>query len=1377
MRDAALVAGNGGSPGSRSWRTRPRRGLVAIGVIAILVASVAGVLHPLTGTTGIPGPSELVAAQTPPSNLDCATVNAPGITLTLDYGNSGLGGSQVELTANGFDNGGSITINMATEGGGEVSSILGSIFAGASEPAEITVDTPLNYYGPPLEPYAAGQYYFWAEDENSNCASSSSFNLTAVPPSGLNCGSYSGALTVSPDSGAAGSTVELTTTTLYPIGSTGIYWSTLSGSSYTEVASVTSSDPSATGPYVPGGYEGGNYVYWAVDPVSQCSGAGFDLTSSSISPTINIAPQQGPSGGDYTVSGSGFSPSGDVTVEFAGALQDPVACADGDFSFSGSTITADGSGEFECEFQTPTESAGPYPILATDVTTGIGAPPQSFNVTVPSVAPFPSSGLPSSIYTLSGTGFTESAPVSFGAEPSGGASSAPNYPLSCLVGTWPTYLGSGVAEITSSPTGTFNCEFAAPDLPPGTQLSLEAYDDVSGAVASSEFQIVAPSITVWPVEAPTGELFTVTGAGFTVESSEAETGLDLYFGGDQLVPVGGSDCTFDGVLIDADASGGFVCSFSVPTGIPPSTYSVIAADVNSEDESNSVSFTVPVVPTLTIVSSPSSGPVGTSLTVTGEDWNPNDLVELGVGPAEMGLAVTPIPMACGTPALTVSPDGTFSCGFDFPAGNWPIGSYDVYATDVSSVQNPPEIVASTDSFTLTDGTNVPTPTVALSPSAAPVGGTFTVIGSSFSISPSLVTINFEGQSLVPSGGSDCTYTGISITADSTGDFSCTFTVPTFAQPGANVLQAFDELSGQSDTLTFTVPELTTDIASAPPGSVIVINGTAPGLLDPIDDPAALEYGVELFSAGNPLQLAGSTVCSQVGPWPPTPISCWFYLPQLAPGSYSLVLTDLDTGAYGVAATGFLVTNPTVSFGGKLSPGTPAPLTATGLAPSTTYQIYFGNAGFNVPLASITFTTDPTGAVDTSVTIPLSEYLAEGDVYQVYVYQDVPAPAPSYWQVYLLTTSTNLVVIPGIYVSPSQGPEGTLFTVTGGGMTGTLPLTVDWDATPLVPQSCSVGTFSGSTITTDEYAAGFVCTFQVPKHASPGTAGLQAYGIPDGGPFTTVEFFEVTSPTVLLIPGQGPVGSPVTASGMGFSISSLLGSLVFDGQTITSCALGGSLASTAMGSFQCSFTVPSGTVGKKVVATDLYGARAVGTFEVTVPKISVAPHQGPIGAAVTVVGTGFPSYELVTLAFNGVTISACGLGGSLGANLIGGWSCGFVVPPGTSGKSVTAESAVGPVALSKFTVTTPKITLSAKHGPVGASITVTGSGFSVSSPLESLDFDGVEITTCTVGSLLTSASGTFSCTLLVPPGTSGTTVAATDAGGQIALAEFTVTTKF
>ncbi len=182
-----------------------------------------------------------------------------------------------------------------------------------------------------------------------------------------------------------------------------------------------------------------------------------------------------------------------------------------------------------------------------------------------------------------------------------------------------------------------------------------------------------------------------------------------------------------------------------------------------------------------------------------------------------------------------------------------------------------------------------------------------------------------------------------------------------------------------------------------------------------------------------------------------------------------------------------------------------------------------------------------------------------------------------------------------------------------------------------------------------------------------------------------------------------------------------------------------------------------------------------TFTAATLAVTVSPTQGPVGSTVTVSGTGFaPSTKLKSLVFDSKTIASC-TSGSLTAAAQGTFSCTFKVPTGTSGTTVKATNVGGKAATGKFTVTTPKLTVSPVKGAVGSTVTVSGTGFSLSTKLKSLVFDSKTITGCTSGSLTAGAKGTFSCTLKVPSGTSGTTVKATDVGGKTATGKFTVTT--
>jgi hypothetical protein len=368
--------------------------------------------------------------------------------------------------------------------------------------------------------------------------------------------------------------------------------------------------------------------------------------------------------------------------------------------------------------------------------------------------------------------------------------------------------------------------------------------------------------------------------------------------------------------------------------------------------------------------------------------------------------------------------------------------------------------------------------------------------------------------------------------------------------------------------------------------------------------------------------------------------------------------------------------------------------------------------------------------------------------------------------------------PTISAFPLQGPVGAAFNVTGSGFSISSPVNVTFEngttgsqlLAPVGGSNCAniVGT------TFDSNASGnFSCAFTVPSVI----AGWYNISANDtmSATFSNVVVFEVTVPEISVAPAQGPVGATVAVEGTGFSVYPAAATLNFDTVPVSSCGEGGSLESSTGGAFSCSFAVPSGTSGSTVVATDAGGQTADGAFLVTTPAITVAPAQGPIGAHVTVSGTGFTvSTPLASLEFDSVSITGCGVSGSLTADSTGAFACEFAVPSGTSGTAVVATDAGGQAADSIFTVTTPAISAAPAQGPVGAGVTVAGSGFTVSAPLSSLNFDGLPWSSCSTGSLTTSSTGTFSCSFSVPSGTSTSTVRANDAGGESATATFTVT---
>jgi hypothetical protein len=237
----------------------------------------------------------------------------------------------------------------------------------------------------------------------------------------------------------------------------------------------------------------------------------------------------------------------------------------------------------------------------------------------------------------------------------------------------------------------------------------------------------------------------------------------------------------------------------------------------------------------------------------------------------------------------------------------------------------------------------------------------------------------------------------------------------------------------------------------------------------------------------------------------------------------------------------------------------------------------------------------TGAIaSATVTCQIAaNVLAAGSTYAfaINVADSASLPSSSGSNASVLVTVSTALFDPAISASALQGPTGASYSVDGSGFSVSAVASVTFDGSLQVPQDCSVGSYSSTAIFTNASGA-FSCSFVVPTEAG----GAYSILAEDEGTHTatTEEMFEVTVPAILVAPLQATAGSPVTVSGTGFSVDIALGSLVFDSQAITACAVG-SLVSNATGAFSCTFNVPSGASGSTVTATDAGGAAATASF--------------------------------------------------------------------------------------------------------------------------------------------------------------------------------------
>ena len=227
------------------------------------------------------------------------------------------------------------------------------------------------------------------------------------------------------------------------------------------------------------------------------------------------------------------------------------------------------------------------------------------------------------------------------------------------------------------------------------------------------------------------------------------------------------------------------------------------------------------------------------------------------------------------------------------------------------------------------------------------------------------------------------------------------------------------------------------------------------------------------------------------------------------------------------------------------------------------------------------------------------------------------------------------------------------------------------------------------------------------------------------------------------PSAGGLGSQVTIAGSNFGGTQGSSSITFNGTAAASIA--------SWNNSQIVATVPAtATSGPVVVVVNSVASNADMTFTVINPMVSaVTPASAPVGGTVTVTGTGFGALQ------NGSQVQLSGVAGTVTS-----WSATSVtltVPSGaTSGPLLVAEGGVNSNSVS-FTVTEAlSVTaLSPTVGPVGSSVTITGTGFSASSGNSTVFFNGIPTTT-------TGWSDT-QITAIVPTGTTTGPVSVVVAG--------------
>jgi RHS repeat-associated protein len=223
----------------------------------------------------------------------------------------------------------------------------------------------------------------------------------------------------------------------------------------------------------------------------------------------------------------------------------------------------------------------------------------------------------------------------------------------------------------------------------------------------------------------------------------------------------------------------------------------------------------------------------------------------------------------------------------------------------------------------------------------------------------------------------------------------------------------------------------------------------------------------------------------------------------------------------------------------------------------------------------------------------------------------------------------------------------------------------------------------------------------------------------------------------LSPTSGAVGASVTITGTNFGSTQGSSTVKFNGTTATA---------TSWSATSIVARVPTGaTTGNVVVTVSNKSSNGVSFTVVPAPSITnLSISSGAVGAAVTITGLNFGSTQgTSTVKFNSTVATVTTWSAS---------SIAVTVPSGaTTGNVVVHASGVDSNGVNFTVVPAPSITsLSPTGGPVGTSVTITGSNFGSTQGSSTVKFNG---TTASV-----TTWGTSSITATVPSGaTTGSAV--------------------
>jgi RHS repeat-associated protein len=859
--------------------------------------------------------------------------------------------------------------------------------------------------------------------------------------------------------------------------------------------------------------------------------------------------------------------------------------------------------------------------------------------------------------------------------------------------------GGSQVEITGTGFGTTQ----------GTVMLLSGYSFTVVSWTNTQITANAPTTATWGgvrvtaggVNSNTDIVFTVTGPIITgVSPSSGPVGTPVQVNGSGFGATQGT-ISFSGDSASVTSWSNTQIAATVPTGATTGAVSVVANGVASN---NNIYFTVPG-PQVTGIS-PTSGVVGTQVTITGSGFQANQnggSVSFNGG---------------GSPIVTWS-DTQIAATVASTATTGPV------MVTVNSLNSNKDVL-----FTM------PSPQITgISPSSGPVGTQVQINGSGFGATQGTSTLTFYGSSSAP--------------IVSWSNTQITTTVPTTARSGS--VKVTEGGVSSNANIDFTVPPphvAGVSPSSGPGGTQITVTGSGFQATEAsnslyIDN----QYSpLVTYSSWSDSQIVatipvgavtGSILASINDVWSNADVLFTLPNPQvtgISPSSGPVGTQILINGSgFGATqGTSTLTMGPNVTVAATSWSDTQIAATVPATVTTAPVKVTEGgvssntNIYFTLPAPHVASVSPGSGVVSTQVTITGTGFQASqgsGSVSfcgpplnnsinatinswsNTQIVATVPANAiTGPVTVYVNSVGSNQdveFVLPNPQVAtlaPTSGPVGTQVQINGSGFGAT--------------QGTSTVVFNRIY---SALAAGIVSWSDAQIVAvAPNNATTGPVTVTTGGVTSNANIdFTVPAPQITsLTPNIGGVANPVTIAGSGFQAAQGSGSVSFNG-------VPGTVSSWS--DTQIVVIVPNNAATGPVRAF-ASNNQASNPANYTVPNLSVgtvSPTSGPVGTQVTVTGAGFGATQgTSTLTFNGQQPSS-----------LTSWSNTQIVA------TVPVTAATGPALVNVnninsnnnviFTVPPPSIASYTPEGGVaGTSVTLTGSGFQANQRNSTVTFNGV-----------------------------------------------------